>query len=64
MFVFLLINGANLNLLRSREPQVDGVTRLEDIEARCFSRGRDYLCRNTPERYVCAGGIQAKQLLQ
>lgn len=34
MSEFLLINGPNLNLLGSREPDVYGATRLEDIEAR------------------------------
>ena len=33
MSTFLLINGPNLNLLGSREPEVYGATRLEDIEA-------------------------------
>ena len=34
MSKFLLLNGANLNLLGTREPEVYGHTRLEDIEAR------------------------------
>jgi 3-dehydroquinate dehydratase-2 len=36
MSAFLLINGPNLNLLGSREPEVYGATRLEDIEANCI----------------------------
>jgi len=32
MSTFLLINGPNLNLLGSREPEVYGATRLKDIE--------------------------------
>jgi len=33
MSKFLLVNGPNLNLLGTREPEVYGATRLEDIEA-------------------------------
>ena len=35
MSTLLLINGPNLNLLGSREPDVYGATTLADIEARC-----------------------------
>lgn len=35
MSAFLIINGPNLNLLGSREPEVYGATPLADIETRC-----------------------------
>ena len=45
---FLLINGPNLNLLGSREPEVYGATRLEDIEeqgkALAKELGHDLTC--------------------
>ncbi len=41
MSSFLLINGPNLNLLGSREPEVYGATRLEDIEERAKSLAKE-----------------------
>ena len=41
MSTFLLINGPNLNLLGSREPDVYGATTLADIEARSAAVAAD-----------------------
>ena len=41
MAQFLLVNGPNLNLLGSREPQVYGATTLADIEKRCTAVAAD-----------------------
>jgi len=38
---FLLLNGPNLNLLGSREPDVYGPTRLDDIEANCIDLAKE-----------------------
>jgi 3-dehydroquinate dehydratase-2 len=41
MSSFLLINGPNLNLLGSREPEVYGATGLADIEKRCAAVAKE-----------------------
>ena len=41
MSSFLLINGPNLNLLGSREPDVYGATNLADIEKRCVAVAKE-----------------------
>jgi 3-dehydroquinate dehydratase-2 len=38
---FLLLNGPNLNLLGTREPDVYGATRLDDIEANCIEAAEE-----------------------
>lgn len=37
----LLLNGPNLNLLGTREPEVYGATRLDDIEANCIDAAHE-----------------------
>jgi 3-dehydroquinate dehydratase-2 len=41
MSKFLLLNGPNLNLLGSREPEVYCATRLDDIEANCIELAQE-----------------------
>ncbi len=37
----LILNGPNLNMLGSREPDLYGVETLEDIRAQCAARGKE-----------------------
>jgi 3-dehydroquinate dehydratase-2 len=41
MSKLLLLNGPNLNLLGTREPDVYGATRLDDIEANCIEAAEE-----------------------
>ncbi len=63
MSVILLINGPNLNLLGSREPEVYGATRLEDIEARCTTLaaelGHELSCFQSNAEHELIDRVQA-----
>lgn len=37
----LVINGPNLNMLGTRQPEVYGTTTLEDIKASCLAAGKE-----------------------
>jgi 3-dehydroquinate dehydratase-2 len=47
----LLLNGANLNLLGTREPHIYGSTSLEDVEEMCTKRAKEHgleiVCRQS-----------------
>ncbi len=63
MSTFLLINGPNLNLLGSREPDVYGATSLADIEATASScakeLGHELLCYQSNAEHELIDRIQA-----
>ena len=58
----LLLNGPNLNLLGSREPEVYGATRLEDIEANCIdvaeALGHSLTCYQSNAEHKLVGRVQ------
>jgi len=63
MSAFLLLNGPNLNLLGSREPEVYGATRLADIEQRCKAMatelGHDLACYQSNAEHELIDRIHA-----
>jgi 3-dehydroquinate dehydratase-2 len=62
MSTILLINGPNLNLLGSREPEVYGATTLDDIEARSAALaselGHDFECCQSNAEHELIDRIQ------
>lgn len=59
----LILNGPNLNMLGTRQPEVYGATTLADIEAACEQRARDLglaaECRQSNSEGELVGWIQA-----
>lgn len=66
MSSFLLINGPNLNLLGTREPDVYGATSLDDIENRCieFSNelGHELSCFQSNAEHELIDRVQQAQV--
>jgi len=66
MSSFLLINGPNLNLLGSREPDVYGATSLADIEERCVEcaneLGHDLSCFQSNAEHELIDRVQQAQV--
>ncbi len=62
MSSFLLLNGPNLNLLGSREPEVYGATTLADIETRCSAlaadRGHELACYQSNAEHELVNRVQ------
>ena len=61
----LLLNGPNLNLLGTREPEIYGSTTLADIESRCAGRagalGLELECRQSNSEGALVDTIQDAQ---
>ncbi len=58
----LILNGPNLNLLGTREPEIYGHTTLADIEARCMALGAELgaeiTCRQSNAEHALVEEIQ------
>ena len=65
MSAFLLVNGPNLNLLGSREPDVYGATTLADIEARAAAvaaeHGHELACYQSNAEHELIDRVQQAQ---
>jgi len=65
MSVFLLVNGPNLNLLGSREPDVYGATTLADIEVRATAvaaeLGHELACYQSNAEHELIDRVQQAQ---
>jgi len=65
MSVFLLVNGPNLNLLGSREPDVYGATTLADIESRATAvaaeLGHELACYQSNAEHELIDRVQQAQ---
>jgi 3-dehydroquinate dehydratase-2 len=65
MSAFLLLNGPNLNLLGSREPEVYGATTLADIEARATTLaaelGHQLACYQSNAEHELVDRVQQAQ---
>ncbi len=61
----LILNGPNLNMLGTRQPEVYGTATLADIEAACEKRARDLgltaECRQSNSEGELVGWIQASR---
>lgn len=64
---FLLLNGPNLNLLGSREPEVYGAHTLDDVEEnlriRCQQEGAELSCFQSNAEHAIIDKIHASQRL-